>query len=256
MAFRFGPFELDADRFELRRDGARLAVEPQVVSLMLLLVDNRHRLVTRDEIIQAVWNGRIVSEAALSSRIKSARQALGDDGQQQRMIRTIHGKGFRFVHDIEVTPEPALPARAAVRGEEPEVPPASVPARPSIAVLPFRLLGPAGCHALIAEALPCDLIAELARLRWLFVIARGSSFRFGGPDPDIGQIGAVLGVRYCLTGTIEESGDRLAIAVELTDTRDRGIVWSERYAARAGDIHEIRSRIAASTVAALASHGL
>jgi DNA-binding winged helix-turn-helix (wHTH) protein len=115
MAFRFGPFELDADKLELRRHGARLAVEPQVVSLMLLLVDNRHRLVTRDEIIQAVWNGRIVSEAALSSRIKSARQALDDDGQQQRMIRTIHGKGFRFVHDIEVAPQPALPARAVAR---------------------------------------------------------------------------------------------------------------------------------------------
>jgi TolB-like protein len=103
----------------------------------------------------------------------------------------------------------------------------------------------------LADALPHDIISELSRLRWLFVIARGSSFRFRDTDPDIGRVGAVLGVRYCLTGTVEAIGAKLVVSVELADTRDCGIVWSERYEAGADGIHDLRSRIVASLVAAL-----
>jgi TolB-like protein len=246
MLFRFDHFELDPQAFELRKDGVTLAVEPQVLSLLLLLVENRHRLVTRDEIVETVWHGRFISEAAVASRIKSARQALDDDGRGQRLIRTVHGKGFRFVGDAQEAPAPR-PAAAAATGSAPADP----PDKPSIAVLPFRLVGVAGPHALIAEALPHELIAELARLRWLFVIARGSSFRFRAADPDIRDVGAVLGVRYCLSGVLEVTGDRLAITVELADTRDGGVIWSERYAAHASGVHEIRARIVASIIVAL-----
>ena len=103
MPYRFGPFELDMARFELRADGAPCSVEPQVFSLIALLVENRERLVSRDEIIEKVWDGRIVSDAAISSRIKSARQALGDDGKAQRYIRTIHHQGLRFVAPVQAT---------------------------------------------------------------------------------------------------------------------------------------------------------
>ena len=130
-------------------------------SLLALLVENRERLVSRDEVLEKVWDGRIVSEAAVASRVKSARQALGDDGKAQRLIRTVHGQGFRFVGEVH----------AAVD----LLPPSEPPARPSIAVLPFRLLGVPGRYGAIADALPHDLISELARLRWLFVTARGSS---------------------------------------------------------------------------------
>ncbi len=101
MAYRIGPFELDPQRLELRRCGTALAAEPQVLSLLLLLVENRHRLVTKEEIIEKIWAGRIVSDAAIASRIKSARQLLADDGKQQRMIRTIYRKGIRFVGEAE-----------------------------------------------------------------------------------------------------------------------------------------------------------
>lgn len=104
MALSFGPFELDPAAFELRRDGKPLAIEPQVFELIVLLVQNRGRIVTRDELIDRVWSGRIVSEATISSRIKAARQALGDDGSKQELIKTIHGRGFRFVADVR--PEP------------------------------------------------------------------------------------------------------------------------------------------------------
>jgi DNA-binding winged helix-turn-helix (wHTH) protein/tetratricopeptide (TPR) repeat protein len=97
MVFQFNDFEIDTLRFELRRNGQLCPVEPQVFSLLLLLVENRHRVVPRDEIIEVVWAGRAVSDSAVSSRIKDARKALNDDGTSQRYIRTLHGRGFRFV---------------------------------------------------------------------------------------------------------------------------------------------------------------
>lgn len=250
MAYRLGQFELDPDRFELRRAGSAVAVEPQVLSILLLLVDHRDRLVTKDEIIETIWKGRIVSEAAIASRIKSARHALLDDGRQQRMIRTIHGKGFRFVGPVEPTPIPARIDGAPSPNHD-AAPEIDEPVRPSIAVLPFGYAGDAGQHALIADALPHEVIAELCRLRWLFVIARGSSFRFRADAPDFRHIGAVLGARYCVSGRVEAVGNDITITVELADTRDCEMIWADRYCSPAGGVHELRSRIVASVIAAL-----
>ncbi|MEY4237904.1 MAG: hypothetical protein RL339_505, partial [Pseudomonadota bacterium] len=99
--FAFDGLELDCARFELRRHAQRVHVEPQVLSLLILLAENAERMVSKDEIIERIWDGRIVSESAVSARIKAARKAIGDDGKDQRLIRTIHGKGFRFVGRIE-----------------------------------------------------------------------------------------------------------------------------------------------------------
>ena len=138
MLYRFDRFELDGARFELRDGGARVAVEPQVLSLLLLLVGNSDRLVSKDELVETVWNGRIVSDTAISSRVKAARQALGDDGRRQQMIRTVHGRGFRFVGTLDTQP-----VRATIV-LEPEQPQEPIPSRPSIAVLPLRIVGSAG----------------------------------------------------------------------------------------------------------------
>ena len=251
MIYVFGEFELDARRVELRRGGAVLAVEPQVFALMLLLVENRERMVSKDEIIERIWDGRVVSESALTSRIKSARQALGDDGKAQQFIRTVHGKGFRFVPEVRtLAPASVVPLAtdAVVQSSAGEKPATQ---KPSIAVLPFRLVGVAGPHGTIADALPDELIFELSRLRWLFVIARGSSFRFRGGNPDVSEIGLALGVRYCLSGMVEVTGDKIAVSVELADTRDGGAIWGERYAARIDEIHDIRGKIVSSIVTSL-----
>jgi DNA-binding winged helix-turn-helix (wHTH) protein len=121
MIYEFAKFELDTDRMELRNDGAPVAVEPQVFALLRLLIDHRDRMVSKDEIVDKVWNGRFISDAAIASRIKSARQVVGDDGKTQAVIRTVHGMGFAFVADVTmrqaisvaaspapVTAEPAL----------------------------------------------------------------------------------------------------------------------------------------------------
>ena len=247
MIYRFDPFELDMAKFELRADGEVRPVEPQVFSLLALLVGNRERRVSRDEIVEKVWDGRIVSESAIASRIKSARRALDDDGTSQRLIKTIHGQGFRFVAEARVVGG-GVPASA---GPPPDSACAEHGARPSIAVLPFRLVGNAGAHAAMADGLPHELITELARLRWLFVTARESSFRLRGADADAAEIGRLLGVRYYLSGTMEVTGRKLAVTVELIDTRDGGIVWAEHFAGAIDQVHQVRADIRSQILAAL-----
>lgn len=109
MTYEFGRFVLDPRRFELRADGATVAAEPQVLSMLLLLIDHRDRLVTKDELIEAIWNSRAISDSAISSRLKTARQLIGDDGRSQRLIRTVHGKGFRFVGEVHQSTEFVVP---------------------------------------------------------------------------------------------------------------------------------------------------
>jgi TolB-like protein/Tfp pilus assembly protein PilF len=247
MVYRFGQFELDTAKAELRSGGEVCSVEPQVFALLALLVDNRERLVSKDEIIEKVWDGRVVSEAAVASRIKSARKILGDDGKAQKFIKTIHRQGFRFVADAKVSR-----AQVADQGVgKPAVQSADQTSRPSIAVLRFRPIGAAGLCTSIADALPHELITELSRLRWLFVTARGSSFRLRGSDADIDEIGRLLDVRYCLSGTVEIAGASLTVTVELTNTRDGGVVWAEHFAGSVDDVHQIREDIRSRILVAL-----
>lgn len=248
MLYVFEGFELDLAKIELRADGAVIPVEPQVFALLHLLVENRDRLVSRDEVIEKVWDGRVVSDSALDSRIKSVRRALGDDGKTQRLVRTVHGRGFRFVGAVSVVAAAGHPVTDAAAAPAPL---ADAVARPSIAVLPFRLIGASERWAAIAEALPDELIAELARLRWLFVIARGSSFRFRSDTSDLGEVGKMLGARYCLSGTVEIANATLSVTVQLVDTRDGGVVWADRLSSAVDDVHATRATIVARVISAL-----
>lgn len=117
MVYRFGRYELDGGRFELREDGVPIPAEPQVLSLLLFLAANRDRMVTKDEIIDAVWDGRIVSDAAVTSRIKSARSLIGDNGREQKLIRTVHGKGVRFLAELEEEGGAAMPPEQPILTE-------------------------------------------------------------------------------------------------------------------------------------------
>jgi TolB-like protein len=250
MIHAFDGYRLDTDTRELRFGDRLVPVEPQVFALLWLLIENRERLVSKDEIIERIWDGRIVSESAVASRVKSARQAIGDSGEAQRLIRTTHKLGFRFVAEVESTqaPRDSISARA----DAARVAAVDEPARrPSIAVLPFTLVGIAGPYGSIADALPHDLIVELSRLRWLFVIARGSSFQFRGSDAAIDRVRSALNVRYCLSGVVEIELDRMTVTVELCDTDNNGIVWSEYYETSVGAVHEVRAEIARAVVNAL-----
>lgn len=255
MIYAFGAFELDLATVELRAGGQVVDLEPQVFALLALLIENSERLVSKDEIIEKVWDGRVVSDAAVASRVKTARQALGDDGKSQQFIKTLHGQGYRFVakaravrtataaSSIETnTPDPALVDMVQRLDKM---------SRPSLAVLPFRYVAGDERYAALATALPDELITDLARLRWLLVTARGSSFRLGAPKADYGDIGRLLGVRYCLSGSVEVSADRLVVLVDLVDTHDDAVIWADRFSGRIDDVHAMRDEIRSKVLMAL-----
>jgi TolB-like protein len=253
MIYAFGSMELDLARVELRDNGEPRSVEPQVFALIAYLAEHRDRMVSRDELFEKLWEGRVVSDSALASRIKSARRVLGDDGRTQAIIKTVHGQGLRFMADVRVRHDRVAAAEVAVSEEPQQQAPQSSPdaARPSIAVLPFRSMGATERWSAIADGLPHELITELARLRWLFVVARGSSFRLRGDDLDPREIGRLLGVRYCLSGAVEVSGNQLLVTAELVDTRGGDVVWGEHYAGNVDDVHAMRGEIRASILTSL-----
>jgi TolB-like protein len=256
MLYQFGRFELDLAKVELRESGTPCGLEPQVFALLALLVENRDRLVTKEEIIEKVWDGRDVTDAAIASRVKSARQALGDDGRSQQFIKTIHGRGFRFVADARVSratsPHVAAELSDTDRGTgiRAAVETGIRLSRPTLAVLPFQLIANDERYAGLASAVPAELIADLSRLRWLMVTARGSSFRLRAGSIEFGDIGLLLNVRYCVWGTIEVSS-RLIVTVELVDTLDGGVVWADRFSGRIDDVHPMREEIRTRVLAAL-----
>ena len=243
MIHRFESFELDTDRYELRRDGRPRAVEPQVFALLALLVENRHRMVPRAEIMEAVWEGRAVSDSALSSRIKSARQALDDDGDAQRLIRTVHGQGFRFVGEVESAAAPAPgPSPAPTAAQELT---REVLARPVLAVLPFENEGGAPEDAYFADGVAEELISELSSWRWFPILSRDSSFDRSHAALPASRRAAAMGARYAVTGRLLRAGGSWRLTVELLDTATDTQLWSARYAGDAADLPRTQSEIAA-----------
>lgn len=228
MIYAFGDCVFDTQRGELHRSGALVPLEPQVFQVLAHLVANADRVVTRDELNEVVWNGRIVSDAALSSRIKSARQALGDDGASQRLIRTVYRKGFRFVGNDVL---------ASSDGE-------GAPAeqdRPTIAVLPFENLSGDAGQAHFAEGVTGDLIATLAKHRWLSVISRNTMIQFRGVD--VAEIARRTGAAYLVEGSVRRSGSRLCVSVQLTGAASGRCLWTERYDRTSDDLFEIQDDI-------------
>jgi TolB-like protein len=250
MRYRFDQFELDTHRYSLRGAGADIHVEPLVFDLLRCFVENAGEVLTRDEIIQRVWQGRFVSDATVSSCIKSARRALGDSGESQTYIRTIRGRGFQFVASIASAPASATAVAATAAppegaGDSPISPP------PRIAVLPFFPLSLDPEDGLLGDALAQEVILEISRLHWLFVIARASSFKFRGQEVDLARAGEILGADYLLTGAILRQNGRILVSVELCRAADRNIVWAEHFTSPADAIMHMGYPLAAEIARAL-----
>jgi TolB-like protein len=255
VQFSFADHTLDTARRELRRGTEAIAVEPQVLDLLICLVENRNRVVTKNDLIASVWNGRAVSEATLSSRIYAARKALGDTGQCQKLIRTIQRKGLRFVGEVQAQPDgfvleevKALPAEAVSA----PVHPAPVPAeRPAIAVLPFTNMGDDPAQDFLADGLSEDIITALSKLRWFFVSARNSSFTYKGRAVHLKQVAQELGVGYVVEGSVRKMGERLRVTAQLNDAATGSHLWAERYDRDLADIFAVQDEITEAIVAAI-----
>ncbi|WP_284735854.1 winged helix-turn-helix domain-containing tetratricopeptide repeat protein [Dongia deserti] len=250
MRFSFGDHVLDPERRELIRGSETIVVGPQVFDLLLHLVQNRERVVTKDNLIDVVWGGRIVSESTLTSHINAVRKAIGDTGEEQRLIRTIARKGYRFVGEVRVAD--ASERLGLAKRDEPAAQALVLPDRPSIAVLPFLNLSGDPTQDYFVDGVVEDITSALSRMRWLFVIARNSSFTYKGRAVDVKQVGRELGVRYVLEGSLRKSANRVRITGQLIDAGTGANIWSERFEGKIDNIFELQDQMTANVVGAIA----
>ena len=249
VPFVFEDYRLDAERRELSRGSDAIATGPQVFDLLLYLVRNRERVVSKDDMLDGVWQGRIVSESTLTSHINAVRKAVGDSGAEQRLIRTVARKGLRFVGAVTELPSPETTELRVAERPEPVL---TLPDKPSIAVLPFHNLSGDPEQEYFADGVVEDITAALSRMRWLFVIARNSSFTYKGRAVDVTEVGRDLGVRYVLEGSIRKAANRIRITGQLIDAQTRAHLWADRFEGALDDIFELQDQLAASVVGAIA----
>ena len=252
MIYEFDIWALDGARRELSAEGTPVHVQPQVFDLLLLLVTNTDRVIGRDEIIEKIWNGRIVSDDAISSRVRDLRRILSSVGTREPPIRTIRGRGFIFESEVYIRPAARLSYSNSTINQsnlpQSDVQHDIVGDRPSIAVLPFQRNGDLEGFTAIEEAIPRELIATLASLRWIKVVSHGSTFQFRGTHIDLADIRRILQVRYCMTGIVEVTGRTINIDTEISDTRTAEVIWALRKSADIDDIHALRAEISANIV--------
>lgn len=259
VRFIFGDYVLDQERRELTLRSQVVPIGPQVFDLLQHLVGEGGRVVSKDELLQVVWGGRVVSESTITSHINAVRKAIGDTGEEQRFIRTVPRKGFRFVGDIKVVGADivssngpfGLPGSGSIK---PTAPASSFspPVKPSITVLPFQNLSGDTEEDYFADGIVEDIITGLSRIRWLLVIARNSSFTYKGRSADVDKISEELGVRYVLEGSVRKFGNRVRITGQLLDATTRMHLWAERFEGTLDDIFELQDQMAENVVGAIA----
>jgi adenylate cyclase len=229
VVLRFDACVLDLDRFELRRDGEPVAVEPQAMRILIELINHRDKVVAKTQLLDSVWGDRFVSESALTSQIKALRRAIGDTGRDQRIVKTVHGRGYMFIAPVE--DDTVLPAAEAERRN------------PVLAVLPFANLAAEPGRSHLAEGLTHDIITALSKHRWLRVLARATAAEYaGGPDA-AARLRDELDVDYVVEGTVRLGAGRLRVTASLTDTREGVHRWAERYDRMAEDLFDVLDEI-------------
>ena len=239
LIFSFSEFRLDTDRQELVKGDQPVALQPQVMDVLIFLIENRDRVVTKDELIDAVWEGRAISDGSLNARINAARKAVGDSGETQEVIRTIPRKGFRFVANVEDSQD-APPLQPHT--------PANSDKGPSLTVLVFENQSPNAEHQYLADGLTEDVVTALSKLRGFFVTDRNTTFALRSDSSDPRAIARELGVRYILQGSVRSSGDRIRVTARLSDAESGSQIWSEKYDRNVADIFDIQDELTESLV--------
>ena len=232
----FGRFSLDP-RGGLMSGTRSVRLTPKALALLSFMAGRAGEVFTKEELFAAVWPEVTVGDAALVTCIQELRKALGDDARRPRYIETLHRRGYRFIGKPAAIDEQA-PALA-------------LPDRPSIAVLPFANMSEEADQEYFADGISEDLITGLARIHWLFVIARNSCFVYKDRAVDVKQVARELGVRYVLEGSVRRAGKRIRISAQLIDASTGGHHWAERYDRELGDIFAVQDEITRNVVAAI-----
>ena len=241
MVYSFGDYRLDTDAHELTRAGVEVAVEPRTFALLKALVSSRDTVLTKEDLIDAVWEGRHTSDEAIAGRVKQARKAIGDDGKSQRLIKTIHGVGYRFIGEATGGVDVGVQMAAESQAEPP------IDSRPVILVMPF--LEGQRKDSVTAMGLSHDVTIGLSRLRWLKVISWLSAMQLQADESE--SLRPLTAADYSLAAWVENQGSRLELAVELTSLKDNTIVWADRFKSSNTEINELRAELVQQAVSAL-----
>jgi TolB-like protein/Flp pilus assembly protein TadD len=238
LRYLFENYALDIDRRELRRGPNVIAIAPKVFDLLNYLISNRERVVGKDDLITAVWDGRVISDAALTTRLNAARKAIGDSGDEQCLIKTFPRKGFRFVGTVQETAGPACASSSSKLSF-------AVHNRPSLVVLPFTNLSSDPEQEYFVDGVTESLTTDLSRMVGIFVIGRNTAFTYKGKHVDLKQIGRDLGVRYVLEGSVQRGGNRMRINVQLIEAETSNHMWAERFDKPISDLFDMQDEIGA-----------
>lgn len=249
LLYRFENCVIDIDRRELRRGGHLVPLAPSVFDILAYLIRHRERVVSKDDLMAAVWHGRIVSESALATRLNGARNAIGDSGEKQRLIKTLPRKGVRFVGEVC---EEKQPANSFTRDAQAPIASLVSQEQPSIVVLPFTNLSGDPQQDYFSDGVVEDITTELSRFSELFVIARNTSFTYKRRAVDVRAVGRDLGVRYVLEGSVRKADKRVRITGQLIDAESGKHIWADRFESWLDDIFALQDQIAHSVVGAIA----
>lgn len=272
MIYRFGEYNIDTAVFELRVNGAHVSIEPQVFNLLVHLIENRDHVVSKEDLIATIWDGRSISDTTLSSGIFAARRAVGDTGEAQAVIQTIARRGFRFVGSVTANNPYGSEAVQASGDELPldtpesttninaeSSPPATKTTRqdafpktitPVLAVLPFKNLS-TGLDEYFCDGLTEDIIANLTHFRELRVISSSSSFRFKDRSINLSQLALRLNADYIVDGSVRRAGDTLRITVQLIDATTGFSIWADQYNRTMEDIFAVQDEATRMIAASL-----
>lgn len=231
MIYRFANTVVDTDTVTIQIDGVPQACEPKAFALLQMLIENGSRMVTKEEVIERLWDGRFITDSALTSCLNAARRAVGDDGRQQRVIRTIPKRGFRFVAELE-----ELVSRLESDHQSGQT-------QPAIAVMPFRNLSGEPDRELLVDGVLEDLVTLLSRIRWLTVIASGTMITYRGQYPEHAEVLGDLSVRYLLSGSVRGQGERLRVSVQLFDGIQGRAIWADMFDRTLGEFFEVQDEI-------------
>jgi TolB-like protein/tetratricopeptide (TPR) repeat protein len=241
---RFGRFRLDLGRRELWHDETLMHLGNRVLDILCVLASAKGEVVTKDELMTRVWPGLTVEESNIPVHVSALRKALDEGASGQSHVVTVPGRGYRFI-GLQ-PPPPTDTGEADIRRG------LSLPDRPSIAVLPFQNMSGDAEQEYFADGIVEEIITALSRMRWLFVIARNSSFTYKGRAVDVKQVGRELGVRYVLEGSVRKAANRVRITGQLVDTATGAHLWADRFDGGLEDIFDLQDQVTASVVSAIA----
>ncbi|OWV96959.1 winged helix-turn-helix domain-containing protein [Rhizobium sp. R693] len=233
--FEFAGHQLDLQQGRLRKGGQDVRLRPKSLALLTYLLENSGRVVTKDELVSAVWPNVAVTDGSLSQCVTDIRRTLGEGAV--KLIRTIPCRGYALDEKLMRRSEALLPSAAV-----------SPSGRPSIAVLPFTVAVPGGRHTWIADGIVEDIITALAKIPNLFVASKNLSFAYRDKVGRLPDVALALGVAYVLSGSARVSGRELRLTTELVDARTGGIVWADRFDRHLGQIFEVQDEITTAVV--------